>query len=221
MNDFYFIETYLKDDNFIIPYSKLDIFFDNLWQKSPEKSIDILFEIRNCHGGQGNRYKFYKGIKWFMKNHPNILYKKIKEIPKNGYWKDLLNIWSCGNELLRSFIVIIYCNQLNKDNLALQNGNKISLASKWSPTEKCFYDKKYGLVKIFCEQLKISPKQYRQMISKLRNELEVTERLICDNRWGEIDFDKINYKCRQQFHSKLKKKCRKRYDRWCKLHKID
>nr|QBK88188.1 MAG: protein of unknown function DUF2828 [Marseillevirus LCMAC202] len=195
-----------------ISYSDLSVLLERSWEKSPYDTLKLLFHLRNCHGGKGERHQFYQGVKWFMKNHPNQILANFNLLPQFGYWKDLLNIWDSGNELLRAYIVYTFCQQLKKD---YQCNQEISIAAKWAPTENGAADREWGFVGLFCEQLGWSRKLYRQRISKLRNDLNVTERLASDRRWGEIDFPDIPAKSRLVFHETLQRYCGKRYQKWC------
>ena len=199
-----------------ISYSDLSELLERAWQKSPFDTLRLLFHLRNCHGGKGERHQFYQGVKWFMRNHPNQILANLKLLPEFGYWKDLLYIWDSGNELLRAYIIYTFCQQLKKDYQNFTEARApLSLVAKWAPTEKGTADREWGFVGLFCEQLGWSRKVYRQNISKLRNESNVTERLASDRRWGEMDFSDIPAKSRRVFHETLRKHCGKRYHKWC------
>lgn len=199
-----------------ITYPQLSTLLEKSWNNAPYTTLKLLFHLRNCHGGKGDRQQFYQGVRWFMENHPEQIIANVKVIPHIGYWKDLLNLWEFSNESLRAAITFTFCNQLEKDLRSLCNNEQPSLAAKWAPTEKCAHDRKWGFVDIFCEQLGWSRKTYRKNISKLRDSLCVTERLACDQRWGEMDFPEIPTKSRLIFHRSLQKYCGRRYERWCK-----
>jgi len=197
-------------------YSQLSSLLENAWEKTPYNTLKLLFYLRNCHDGRGEREQFYQGVRWFMKHHPEQILANFHLLPQFGYWKDLLNLWDFKNELLRAYIVYSFCRQLKTDLQQISQGAKPSLAAKWAPTEKGSYDRKWGFVGIFCEQLEWSRKMYRQNISKLRDILGVTERLASDRRWGEMDFPEIPVKSRLLFHNTLQKYCGQRYEKWCR-----
>ena len=52
---------------------------------------------------------------------------------------------------------------------------KISLAWKWTPTENCSFDKKFGLVGKLCKRMNINKKTYRQRSKVARAILNVVE----------------------------------------------
>lgn len=201
-------------------YSQLSILLERAWSKTPYDTLKLLFYLRNCHGGKGERHQFYQGVRWFMKHHPEQILANFHLLPQFGYWKDLLNLWDSKSELLRANIIYAFCRQLKKDLQALSAGEQLSLAAKWAPTEKGADDRKWGFVGLFCEQLGCSRKVYRQNISKLRDTLYVTERIASDRRWGEMDFPEIPVKSRMIFHQTLQKYCGRRYEKWCQSRQL-
>jgi len=222
MEEFYLFEgnSYLEKFSIKNWKCKRGVEFDNMLKElsniSINELIELLFRIRDYKSeqGLGSRIEFYKILKWFVKNNKTEILEHLKRIPDYGYWKDFLNLWSWGDELFRSYILYIYCKQLEKDWLDFQEGKTPSLAAKWAPTEKGSCDRMYGMVHIFCEQLNWSRKTYRQRISCLREKLEITERFFCKKQYGELDFDRIPLKCRKKNLNIINKHCSTRYSRW-------
>jgi len=218
MEDFYIInlpEFSINEFHQHYDDETLSLKLDNLSKISLNELIELTFSIRECKGkGLSNKVLFYKMINWFIINKPDILLPNLKRIHAYGYWKDYLCLWRYSTYVIQNHILYIYCKQLEKDWDNFCNNdtiNKISLASKWAPTEKCYFDKKYGLVKLMCEQLKWSPSQWRKRISQLRNHLLITERLLCDKRYGELDFDIITKANIKKYDNCFKKYCGQRY----------
>ena len=70
---------------------------------------------------------------------------------------------------------------------------RLSLAGKWAPTEGSHFDRppyKFAstLAKQLFPQSKHANKEYRQLCSALRGELQVVERLMCTQQWAAINF---------------------------------
>lgn len=64
----------------------------------------------------------------------------------------------------------------------------VSLLWKWLPTENSSNNEAYKKIRNY---LKLSPKQYRQMVSKFRAKLEIVENKMCANKWDEINFSHV------------------------------
>lgn len=225
MDKLYFIDDYVHEvqhvDNPLlnlfnnwyrtIPYDQLSELLEESMESHPYETVILLFYLRDCHGtGIGDRTKFYNGVRWFLKNYPQIIFANLHLVPQFGYYRDLLKMWDLGNEELRMRILYLYTHQLKKD---LQS-DKPSLAAKWAPTEGSYFDKKYGIVRLFCEELNWSRRTYRLNIGILREKLVITERLASTNRWAEIDFPDISAESQRRLHKALFKKCGKRYQRY-------
>ena len=110
-------------------------------------------------------------------------------ISEYGRWDDALVLLDTPVE--KSMIGMI-AEQLSADS----KSDKPSLLAKWLPSENGSFDKKYGFVNIFTKELGITPKEYRKSLSKIREKLEVTERLMCQKRKEEIK--NVSSKCKRK-----------------------
>lgn len=201
-----------------IPTQQLYKILQLNWESNPQATLDAVFYMRNCRGqGRGQNDAFYDATEWFMNNHPNDFLPRFQDIIEHGCWKDLWNLWGRCGELFRSCIILSVSNQIKEDveNLLSGNGHLITLVGKWAPGERSKFNKEYGIVKLLCEQLGWSLRTYRINLGKLRNKLEIPERMICDGRWAEIDFDTFPARARKKYHNQLEKNCGARYLRYC------
>jgi hypothetical protein len=189
----------------------LGLLLENAWAQSPEDTLKVIFYVRDCRGGRGLHDQFYMAVKWLLNNHPDTLLKNLKNIPTYGYWKDFLNLWPQVNELVRSYIVIIFANQLKADMVSLSKKEPVTLAGKWAPSAKGMHDKTYGFVKILLEQLRWTKAQYTHNIGKLREALKVTERFLCQGRSKEVDIFKVPSVCRRNLTNSFIKWCTNSY----------
>lgn len=114
----------------------------------------------------------------------------IGSIPEFGRWDDLIYsaydtpYWGAAMEIVK--------NQLGKDLRGLTKVNEgISLLGKWLPSENASSHTTTimgGAVRVY---LGLSHKQYRKVLSNLRERINVLERLMSAGRWQDIEFDKI------------------------------
>lgn len=81
--------------------------------------------------------------------------------------------------------------QLEKDLIDLKDGNNISLLGKWLPSENTSSKKTVELARFIRHKWSLSSKQYRVMLSSLRKKIKVVERLMCSNKWKEIDYEHV------------------------------
>lgn len=162
--------------------------FKQAYEEDPDLALKCLFYIRDCRGGQGERRFFRVCFKWLAENHFMAAARNIDKISEFGRWDDLFILLDTE---LKSLTCQIICTQLSLDILDTIENKGISLLAKWMPSENAHSVETARKAKIIREYLGMTPKQYRQMLSRLRKHLNVLERLMSANEWDKIDFSKI------------------------------
>lgn len=161
------------------------IAFKNALAEDESLAVKCLFYLADCRGGQGERRFFRVCFKWLAKTYPEVAARNLKAIPEYRRWDDV--IYSCmGTSVEKDALDFV------KTQLVLDMGCKTpSLLAKWLPSENAsaLETRKAGaLVRTF---LGMTHKQYRKTLSELRSRINIVERLMSQNRWDEIEFDKI------------------------------
>lgn len=162
--------------------------FEKAFSENPTLALKCLFYLRDCRGGQGERRFFRVCMKWLVQNHAERIAAIIPLIPEYGRyddWWELLGI----NPVVDDLIIDNVESQLSMDMTSKKNG--ISLLAKWMPSENASSNKTVMTAKRIRKALHLSAKQYRQILSKLRKKIKVLERLMSNNEWEKIEFDKI------------------------------
>jgi len=154
-------------------------------------AIVLAFNIRDCRGGKGERDNGRKLFDFLMKNKPLYFRRVLHLIPEYGRWDDLLFLLKEPSSE-RENILEFLSSQLKKDKQLMWEGKPISLCAKWCPSEGDSDDRKYKLVDMICNHMKITPRQYRtEYTTPLRSYLNVVERLMCSGKWDDIDLSKV------------------------------
>jgi Domain of unknown function (DUF2828) len=185
------------------------------WMESPIDTIRIIFYLRDCRAGCGEKEIFRWGFQTISKINQNAVLINIEHIPHYGYWKDLLYFFSTPewNHFASKFAI-----QLVKDVDSLKTGEKsISLAGKWAPSQNSSFDKKSNACKKICTHLPGNPNmaEYRKnYIAPLRAHLDVVERKICSNLWSEIDYSKVPSVAMHNLAAAFRKHDRQRFDKF-------
>ena len=164
------------------------LLFKNAFDEDPDLALKCLFYIRDCRGGQGERRFFRVCIHWLAQTHPVFLIPLIKYIPEFGRWDDVFELF--GTHLENDACSLIV-RQLTKDMVDCYDKKAISLLAKWMPSENAHSQAAKRKAEVIRKYLQASKKEYRQMLSSLRAHLRVLERLMSENQWDEIEFDKI------------------------------
>ena len=161
------------------------LMFKNALEEDADMALKCLFYLADCRGGQGERRFFRVCFKWLAKEYPSIARRNIEFIPTFRRWDDVL--YSCvGTPVEGSALAFI------KKQLVLDIECKTpSLLAKWLPSENASSRKTKRMGRIVREYLNMTHKQYRRVLSELRARINIVERLMSENRWEEIEFDKI------------------------------
>ena len=168
-----------REDNDVI------LLFKNAYEENPELALKCLFYLRDIRGGQGERRFFRVAFKWLCEKHIKSAKKNLINVSEYGRWDDL--IYVAVNTPLQNEAFAIIKHQLALD----VNCKTPSLLAKWLPSQNASNNETKKLGHIMAKYLGISNKQYRKILSTLRERIKVLEKLMSANRWDEIDFSKI------------------------------
>lgn len=157
-----------------------------------ENTIIWLFFARDVRGiGMGERRLFRIGMRVLAKSSPDVANTLLDLIPIYGRWDDLIDImfeapgtWERGLEILRI--------QLYEDAVALSTANgRTSLLAKWMPSENTSSaDTKYRASQLL-KALGKTPREYRKLLSRLRERIDVVERKMSNGDWSDINYEAV------------------------------
>lgn len=148
-------------------------------------AMKCLFYLRDIRGGQGERRYFRVCFKWLCDNYPEIAKRNLEYISEFGRWDDLVYI--CSDTKVEKDALQIISRQLKID---IQCKTP-SLLAKWLPSENASSAETRRLGGKIRSYLTLSHKEYRKLLSDLRSKIKIVETLMSQNRWDEIEFDKI------------------------------
>lgn len=147
-------------------------------------ALKCLFYLRDVRGGQGERRFFRVVTHWMASYQTDAMRRNLKFVPEYGRWDDLYIF--IGTPLEDEAFNIM------KHQLALDVSCKTpSLLAKWLKSENTSSKESRHLAVITRNHFGMTAKQYRKTLSTLRERIRIVERLMSENRWDEIEFDKI------------------------------
>lgn len=161
------------------------LLFKNAFNEDKILALKCLFYLRDCRGGQGERKFFRLCYNWLSKNYPDIAKKNFKLIPEYGRWDDL--IYSTLGTPIEEEVIKFIKEQLFLD----LNSKTPSLLAKWCPSENASSYETVKTAQYLRMKMNMSSKEYRKILSSLREKINIVERLMSSNKWEEIEFDKI------------------------------
>ncbi len=160
------------------------LLFKNAMAEDEVLALKCLFWIRDIRGGQGERRFFRVCMKWLANYNTNAAIRNLQYVPEFGRWDDLYAF--VGTKCEKAAFKMIH------DQLMLDLDSKTpSLLGKWLKSENASSKDTRILGDITRKHLKMTHKQYRKMLSILRTRINIVEKLMSENRWDEIEFDKI------------------------------
>lgn len=160
------------------------LLFKNAYEENPEYALKCLFYLRDCRGGAGERRFWRVCAHWLACEHPEAAIRNIKYAPIVGRWDDLYTFFNTPAEdaalkLIRSQLELdVQCTTP-------------SLCAKWVASENASSQQTRAIASRIRKYLKLTHREYRKLLSALRTRINVLEKLMSENRWDEIVFDKI------------------------------
>lgn len=160
--DFFFLAGASRGKDITVPFIKA-------LSENEDVAIRTLLWLRDIRGGAGERQTFRTLIKELINKSPEKAVDLIPLTVEVGRWDDLL-------EFIGTALETYAVEAIRK---ALTEGN--GLAAKWMPRKG---DKAVRLR----NALGWTPKQYRKTLVELT---KVVETQMCDNRWGDINYEHV------------------------------
>ena len=160
------------------------LMFQKAYKENPTYALKCLFYIADARGGQGERRFFRVCYNWLAKNDTEAARRNMKLIPEYRRWDDLYCLVNTPLETeMFTFL---------KGQLALDIQSKTpSLLAKWLKSENTTSAVSRALASRTRKAFGMTAKQYRKTLSMLRTKINIVEKLMSENRWDEIEFDKI------------------------------
>lgn len=159
--------------------------FKKAYDENPDLAMKCLFYLRDIRGGQGERRFFRQCFHWLAKNHPVSAKRNIVNVAEYGRYDDIL--YALDDTALERTGFNFFDKQLKLD----MESKTPSLCAKWAPSINASSAKTKSKARQLAKYMGMTHKQYRQMLAGLRTRINVLEKLMSENRWDEIEFDKI------------------------------
>ncbi len=154
------------------------------FKEDPIHALKCLFYLRDVRGGQGERRFFRVVTRYLANNETAAMKRNLQYVPEFGRWDDLYAF--VGTPLEKDAFDLMY------HQLALDVDCKTpSLLGKWLKSENTSSKESRILGQKTRIAFGMTPKQYRKTLSTLRSRIRIVEKLMSENRWDEIEFDKI------------------------------
>ena len=197
----------LVDLNFQVPSFRKAIDKDLFKQalKEDEKlTLKWLLYLRDVREGIGERKSFRDFVLELISydvDLANIFIKEV-DIAEYGRWDDYVDIaYRTDNDFIRNMILDKIDKQLVNDMQDMDDKKSVSLLAKWLPSINTSSKETCAKAKMICNYLGMLKSEYRKILSELRAYIDVVERKMSENEWGEIDYSAVPSKANVNYRN--------------------
>src|SRR5574341_849593 len=159
--------------------------FVDAYQEDKALALKALFYLRDVRQGKGQRQTFRDILQWLAKKEGKVFDRLVPYVPEYGRWDDLTSL--VVFRTVQRFVKETFFD----DFMSLETDKGISLLGKWLPSENASSKNTKDLAVSWAKVLELTPKQYRQALSRLREQLRVVERQMSAQEWDEINYEHV------------------------------
>ena len=187
----------LVDLNFKIPSFRNGIdkyAFIHALNEDKLLALKWLLYLRDVREGVGERKSFREFVVALVDYDLEIANTFIKgvDIAEYGRWDDYVDIaYKVQNDFIRNLILNKIDTQLAQDMHNMDDGKPVSLLAKWLPSVNASSKETKGKAKMVCRYLQFTERDYRRTLSELRAYIDVVERKMSANNWGEVNYEGV------------------------------
>lgn len=154
--------------------------FADAYNENPTMALKCLFYLRDVRGGQGERRFFRLCIKWLALHYAKEMEHLIASVAEYGRYDDLFELFDTPLEA-EMMGYIKWVIDKNEDHLVY----------KWMPSINTSSKNTQERGRKFAREFGMTEKEYRKMLSWGRKACNLVETLMSQNRWNEIEFNKL------------------------------
>ena len=196
---------YLLDFNFkLSQYRNMTIEdiqndFAKVFYEDPLIATKFVFYVGDVRGGLGERKIFNVCIEWLANNKKDIAIAILWAIPEYTRWDNLCKLVT--NKNVGETALGIISDTLDDDIHNMCQNKPITLLAKWMPSINASSPQTIELAKTICYKLRMTPRDYRKILSALRKYLNVVEVKISANEWTDVNYSSVPSQANLRYNS--------------------
>lgn len=184
--------------------------FQEAWESHQLVAIRALFYLRYFRRdgvtGNGEREMFRQIFARFATRNDDVAASLVRHIPDFGRWDDVLGLlaveYKYSAPKTREAVVSLITAQMRDDIRAYRSGKAVSLMAKWLPSENASSEESTNQARFLARRLGMRHEEYRNTLTKLREEIGIIETMITNGDFGKIDYTRVPAQA-HRIHSKL------------------
>lgn len=144
--------------------------FQKTWIVDPEVSMKLLFWLRDCRGGAGNRSASRECIRWLAEHDTEWMAGNLHLIPFHGRWDDLRSLFGTK---LETAAAKFWATAMSSETVDV-------LAAKWAKRSDTPIREVLGL----------DIGDFRRLLASIRSP-EIVESKMCSKQWNTVNYEKV------------------------------
>ena len=192
-----------------------DMFYQTYLQDK-ERALRWMIYLRDIKDGLGCR--ILSEILINLQKDDLYMAMKIAEsdVEQFGRYDDLIRCYIEYNSSIQSVLLKKIYEQLHED-MDLQRQNKpISLLAKWLPSINTSSRYTRENARKICKDLLLSPRQYRKILSRLRQHIGIIETKIANKDYTDIDYSTMPKKALLHYYNAFMRNDEAKYTEFMK-----
>ncbi len=191
-----------------LPQIDFERLLSQAWDEDALDTLKLIFHLRNCRGGKGERELFRNACRWLQATGRGChLTPNLDLVASMGRWDDLMSCGRAGFEHLAAQLLEDFFKAQADD----EKGRKatLSLAAKWATrpaknprqARRALESKQtiQALNAVLARSPDLAPfgvrkvreAEYRKLLSVCTRRLGLLERLMCEGKWDQINFNLV------------------------------
>ena len=148
-----------------------------------------LFYARDVRQGLGERRLFRVVLASLVNSNPEMVIPVINLTPEYGRFDDLWCLLDNPDSAVAVYKIVD--TQLAQDFNNMLANKPISLLAKWMPSINASSPKTKEYGKKLAKALRLTEREYRKALSKLRKHMDVVEVKMSNKNWSEIKYEAV------------------------------
>ena len=173
--------------------------FSKVFFEDPLIATKFVFYVGDVRGGLGERKIFNACIEWLAENKKDIATSVLWAIPEYTRWDNLCRLVTNSN--VGKWALGLISDTLDNDINNMYHNKPITLLAKWMPSINASSKKTVELAKDICYKLRMTPRDYRKMLSALRKYLDIVETKMSANEWENVDYSAVPSQANLKYNS--------------------
>ena len=183
--------------NFIQDYEKNKNRFKNALIENDDIALANLLYTLDIRNGKGERALFKSYFSALIEMNKDCAIQILPYISELGRWDYVFE--GIGTEIEETIYDFIKA-YLMMDIKNYNDNKPVSLLAKWLPSIKTHNKKNYFAIKL-AKKLNLTEKEYRKILSKLRDRLNIVEKHITNKEYEKIDYILVPSKAMVKYRS--------------------